>query len=266
MDPVLALLLGLVQGVTEWLPISSSGWTTVTANAIGVGAKDALAFAFFLHLGTLLAVVVRLRGDVRDVLVALPKWRSDPLVRYLLVTTLISLPLGLAVMLTLEDLFEQNELPGLAVTVLVGVLLVVTGVVLWAAKDRQGDRKVDATTMKDWVLLGLAQGITPLPGISRSGMTVSALLIRKVDAEESLRLSFLMAIPVTIAVVAYEVVAGNVAAFGWPAIVSGVVGSFALGYLTIEALMTASRTVRWDLFCIVFGVLAVVAGLVLLAF
>ncbi len=133
-------------------------------------------------------------------------------------------------------------------------------------KNRQGDRKVDATTMRDWVLLGLAQGITPLPGISRSGMTVSALLIRKVDAEEALRLSFLMAIPVTIAVVAYEVVSGNVAAFGWPAIVSGVAGSFALGYLTIEALMTTSRTVRWDLFCIVFGVLAVVAGFALLAF
>jgi undecaprenyl-diphosphatase len=265
MDPVMAFLLGLIQGVTEWLPISSSGWTTLAAGGMDISADDALALAFFLHFGTLLAVLVRLRVDVKDVLVALPRFRTDPLVRFLLVTTLISLPLGLVLVLALEDAFGANDLPGVTVTILVGALLVVTGMVLRAAKDRRGDREVDATTFTDWAILGLAQGLAALPGISRSGMTVSALLVRGMDARESLRLSFLMSIPVTIAVVAYEVVSGNISSLGMPVVGAGVVGSFVLGYLTIEGLMTMSHRVRWDLFCIALGGLAVVAGLALFA-
>jgi undecaprenyl-diphosphatase len=263
MDPVTAFLVGLVQGVTEWLPISSSGWTLVLAGNMDVTTSDALALAFFLHFGTLLAVLVRLRTDVRDVLVALPRWRDDALVRYLLVTTLVSLPLGLALVLTMENVFEDHDFTGATVTVLVGAMLIVTGIVLRAAKDRMGGRKVGETGFLDWAILGLAQGLAALPGISRSGMTVSALLIRKVDANESLRLSFLMSIPVTIAAVGYEVVVGDVVSLGMPVIVSGVLASFIMGYITIEGLMALSQRIRWDLFCILFGVLAVVAGIML---
>ena len=264
MDPVWAFLLGLLQGATEWLPISSSGWSLVFANGLGVHSVDALALAFFLHFGTLGAVLVRLRSDVRDVLAALPRFRTDPLVRYLLVTTAISLPVGLALVLTLEEAFTEHEVGGVAVTVLVGVLLLVTGLVLRAAKDRQGERRVDATDVRDWALLGLAQGLAALPGISRSGMTVSALLVRKVDAAEALRLSFLMSIPVTIAVVAYELVWGGVLDVGVAAVVAGVLGSFVLGYVTIDALLALSNRIRWDLFCFVFGAIAMLAGYVLL--
>lgn len=264
MDPVSAFLVGLVQGVTEWLPISSSGWTLVLARNLDVATDDALALAFFLHFGTLLAVLVRLRGDVRDVLLALPRWREDALVKYLLATTAISLPLGLALVLTLEEAFAEHDLTGVTVTMLVGGLLIVTGIVLRAVKDRLGDRRVDSTDTLDWTILGVAQGLAALPGISRSGMTVSALLMRRVDAEEALRLSFLMSIPVTIAVVAYEIVSGGVDAFDPPVVASGVLASFVLGYVTIDGLMALAQRVRWDLFCIAIGALALVAGALLL--
>jgi undecaprenyl-diphosphatase len=264
MDPVWAFLLGLLQGVTEWLPISSSGWSVVFANGLGVHSVDALALAFFLHFGTLAAVLARMRSEVRDILVALPRFRTDPLVRYLLVTTAISLPVGLALVLTLEDAFAEREGGGVAVTVMVGVLLLVTGLVLRAAKDRQGERRVDATNAGDWVLLGLAQGVAALPGISRSGMTVSALLVRRVDAAEALRLSFLMSIPVTIAVLAYELVRGNVLDIGIASVIAGILGSFVLGYVTIDALLALSQRTRWDLFCLLFGAIAILAGYVLL--
>jgi undecaprenyl-diphosphatase len=262
MDPVTAFLVGLLQGVTEWLPISSSGQVLVFIKGMGVDADTALALAFFLHFGTLFAVLVRLRKDVHGVLVAIPRWRTEPLVRYLLATTLVSLPLGLVLVLALEGIFEEHDLSGLGVTVLVGGLLIVTGLVLRAAKDRIGDRNVGDTDATDWTILGLAQGLAALPGISRSGMTVSALLMRKVDADEALRLSFLMSIPVTIAVVAYEVVRGDVVSLGAQVIIPGVVGSFIFGYLTIDGLMALSRRVRWDIFCIGFGAIAVAVGLV----
>lgn len=263
MEAWLAFLVGVLQGVTEWLPISSSGQTLILLEGMDVPTKDALALAFFLHFGTLFAVVARLRGDVRDVVLALPRWRTDPLVRFLLVSTLVSLALGLALVRGLESFFEDSA-GGMAVTAVVGVLLIVTGLVLRSAKGREGDRRVGDLGPTDSVILGIVQGLAALPGISRSGMTVSALLIQRVDADESLRLSFLMSVPVTIAVVLYEVVTWDLGTVGWTAVAAGVLGSFILGYATIEGLMRLSRRLRWDLFCMIFGAIAVVAGVTLI--
>ena len=263
MKNYLAFLVGVLQGLTEWLPISSSGQVIITLEGMDVPTKDALALAFFLHFGTLFAVAARLRGDVRDVVLALPRWRSDPLVRFLLVATVVSLALGLLLVRGLESFFEDNR-GGMAVTVLVGALLIATGLVLRSAKDRKGDRMVRDLGPADSVILGVVQGLAALPGISRSGMTVSALLIQRVDADESLRLSFLMSIPVTIAVVLYEIVTWDLGSVSLESVVAGVLGSFILGYATIDGLMRLSRRLRWDLFCIAFGAIAVVAGTVLI--
>ncbi|UCC93575.1 MAG: undecaprenyl-diphosphate phosphatase, partial [Thermoplasmata archaeon] len=205
MDPVLAFLAGLLQGVTEWLPISSSGQVVILLEGMGVDAEDTLALAFFLHFGTLFAVLARLRGDVREVLGNLGRWRTDAMVRFLLVATLVSLVVGFAMVQMLEEAVE-GTLGGVLLTVLVGVMLIITGFVLRAAKGRLGERKVEDLVDGDAVVMGLVQGLAALPGISRSGMTVSALLMDRVDADEALRLSFLMSIPVTIAVVLYEAV------------------------------------------------------------
>ncbi len=263
MDPVLAFLAGMLQGVTEWLPISSSGQVLVLLGNLGMDADDALALAFFLHLGTLLAVVVRLRGEVRDVLGALPKWRTDPMVRFLLYATLVSLVVGFALVQTLEEVVE-GSVGGVFLTVLVGTFLIVTGFVLRSAKGRLGERKVEDLTGGDAVVMGLVQGLAALPGISRSGMTVSALLMDRVDADEALRLSFLMSIPVTIAVVLYELVVWDLASIGAMPIVIGVGSSFAFGYLTIHGLMALSRRMDWSVFCVAFGGIAVIAGVVLM--
>ena len=263
MDPVLAFLAGMIQGVTEWLPVSSSGQVLVLLDNLGMDADDALALAFFLHFGTLLAVVVRLRGDVREVLGNLPGWRTDPMVRFLLFATLVSLVVGFALVLTLEEAVE-GSLGGVLLTVLVGAFLIVTGLVLRAAKGRMGERKVEDLTGGDAVVMGLVQGLAALPGISRSGMTVSALLMDRVDADEALRLSFLMSIPVTMAVVLYELVFWDLTSIGVTPIIIGVVAAFVLGYLTIEGLMALSRRIDWSVFCVAFGGIAVAAGVALM--
>ena len=263
MDPVLAFLAGMLQGVTEWLPISSSGQVLVLLGNLGMDADDALALAFFLHFGTLLAVVVRLRGDVIEVVGNLPKWRTDPMVRFLLVATLVSLPVGFVLVQTLEVVVE-GSVGGVFLTVLVGAMLIITGFVLRSAKGKLGERKVEDMAGGDAAVMGFVQGLAALPGISRSGMTVSALLIDKVDADEALRLSFIMSIPVTIAVVLYELVVWDLASIGARPIVIGVVSSFVFGYLTIDGLMALSRRMDWSVFCVAFGGIAVVAGVLLM--
>ena len=263
MDPVLAFLVGMVQGITEWLPISSSGHVLLLLEGMDLSSEDALAMAFFLHFGTLFAVILRLRSDVRDVIVALPDWRNDATVRFLLIATLVSLPVGFLLVQSLESLVTGYN-GGLAISMLVGIMLVITGFILRTAKDREGQRRVEETTGSDAVILGLVQGLAALPGISRSGMTVSALLIKKVDADESMRLSFLMSIPVTIAVVAYELVSWEITSLGWDVVLSGLLGSFIFGYLTIEGLMRMSRRMRWDLFCMIFGTIALTFSAILI--
>ncbi len=263
MDPVLTFLVGMLQGVTEWLPVSSSGQVLLVLGHLGVDPKDALALAFFLHFGTLFAVLVRLRGDVVEVVGNLPEWRTDPMVRFLLIATLVSLPVGFVLVQTLEEAVE-GSVGGVFLTVLVGAMLIITGLVLRSAKGKLGERKVEDLAGGDAAVMGLVQGLAALPGISRSGMTVSALLMDKVDADEALRLSFIMSIPVTIAVVLYEMVVWDIASIGAVPVVIGVVTSFVFGYLTIDGLVALSRRMDWSIFCIAFGVIAVIAGVVLM--
>lgn len=264
MDPVLGFLLGLVQGVAEWLPVSSEGMVGLAASWAGI--DDWLPLAFFLHLGTALAVVLRMRADVLHVVRTLPRWRDEPLTRFVLITTAVSLPVGLAVVLALDRLLGEapGERPGVVVTLLVGALLIVTGLVLRSAAGRMGGRKVADTSAAEGALLGLLQGLAALPGISRSGMTVSALLMRRVEGDEAVRLSFVMSVPVVVAAAAYEAVWGEVGGLGWEVLVAGVAASFVFGYLTLDALLRLSRSMRWDWFCVAFGLLAMAAGVVLL--
>lgn len=262
MDPVLAFLAGLLQGATEWLPVSSSGQVVLLLEGMGVDADDTLALAFFLHFGTLFAVLARLRGDVREVVGNLGEWRTDPMVRFLLVATIVSLVVGFALVQTLEEAVE-GSLGGVFLTLLVGAMLIVTGFVLRSAKGRLGERKVEELADGEAAVLGLVQGLAALPGISRSGMTVSALLMDRVDADEALRLSFLMSIPVTIAVVLYELVVWDIASIGVVPVTIGVLASFFFGYLTIDGLLALSRRIDWSVFCVAFGGIAVVLGVVL---
>lgn len=259
MDPVLAFLAGMLQGVTEWLPVSSTGQVVILLEGMDVESRDTLALAFFLHFGTLFAVTIRLRGEVRQLVGNLGLWRTDPTVRFLLVSTLVSLVLGFLLVQTLEEAVE-GSLGGVLLTVLVGALLVVTGLVLRAAKGKMGERRAEDLADGDAVVLGLVQGLAALPGISRSGMTVSALLMDRVDADEALRLSFLMSIPVTVAVVLYEAVTWDLASIGAVPIAVGVLASLVFGYLTIDGLMALSRRIDWSVFCIAFGGIAVAVG------
>ena len=262
MDPVLAFLAGMLQGVTEWLPVSSSGQVVILLEGVDVEAKDGLALAFFLHFGTLLAVTARLRGDVREVAGNLGRWRTDATVRFLLVATVVSLVLGFVMVQTLEEAVE-GSLGGVLLMVLVGAMLMVTGLVLRSARGRGGDRGAGDLSDGEAVVMGLVQGLAALPGISRSGMTVSALLMDRVDADEALRLSFLMSIPVTVAVVLYEAVTWDLGSVGAVPVAVGVLASFGFGYLTIDGLLALSRRVDWSVFCLAFGGIAVVLGAVL---
>ncbi len=256
MDAVTGLLVGVVQGVAEWLPVSSSGQSMlVFLNLLSISPAQAFTFALYLHFGTVLAVLVRFRNEYADIVSHLPRFREDETTRFLVYATIVSAGVGLPVYLLFKGWVDAWQ--GEFVTGLIGLMLVFTGMALSFSQTRMGIRDVGKLRFNDAAWAGLAQGVAILPGVSRSGMTVAVLLARRVDAEAAMKLSFLMSVPAITGAVAIEAVSEGFADLGASAILFGIAASFVAGYLMIDVLLTVARRIRFDLFCIGFGLLAV---------
>ncbi|WP_299265416.1 undecaprenyl-diphosphate phosphatase [Halorientalis sp.] len=266
-EQLLAVIVGVVQGLLEWLPVSSEGSVALVLSLLGNADPGAsVQFALFLHAGTALAATVYYRGEIGGVLRTVPDLSTDdPFgegtadVSFLLVATLSSMAVGLAAYTALEALV--SELAGGAFVALIGGLLVVTGVVQRVAESRGGlDRRTEPDLV-DALAVGVLQGLAILPGISRSGTTVSALLLRGHDGVESLRLSFLLAIPASLGA---GVLAFDGLAIAPTAAVTALAVSAVVGYLTVGALVALVRRVAFWGVCVGFGTLALVGGGLLL--
>ncbi|UCE38547.1 MAG: undecaprenyl-diphosphate phosphatase [Thermoplasmata archaeon] len=261
---ITAVILGIFQGFVEWLPISSSGQTILAmVDILKIDADTAFSLAFFLHFGTLLAVMLKLRGDVKYIVMRLPKYKEDKLVQFIVVSTIASTLVGLPVYIFLFNVFEGG-IEGDVVTALVGFFLLLTGIIIYISKRKTGTRGIADSNAKDSLLAGLCQGFTVLPGLSRSGVTVAALVSKNFKQEEALRLSFLMSIPAIAGIMILEGIRGKVASIGVVPIVAGIIASFIIGYLMIDVLMRFAKRVKFDSFCVVFGIIAIVVGILVL--
>lgn len=260
------IILGAVQGVAEWLPISSEGMIVlVKANFFGGGEIGALVReALWLHLGTFFAALVYFRRDVAALARAVFSYaqgstEEKKLLQFLLVSTGISGALGFLLLEGVAEAFGQAS--AAAVTGGIGVLLLVTGG-LQAKAERQKTalRGTADLRLSDSVLLGVVQALAVLPGLSRSGFTVSALLLRRIRDTEALRLSFLMSLPIVLAgnifLNAKELTSLNNASL------AGLFASFVFGLATIHALLAFARRVRFSIFVIAFGLLMILAAFV----
>lgn len=190
-----ALILGIVQGATEFLPISSSGHLVLVPWLLG-WEDPGLAFDAFLHLGTLVAVLAYFRHDLwRLALAWISSVRerslSDPQARLAWLIILGTLP-AVVMGFTLEGLFERL----FAAPLWVSIFLLVTGLLLFLGERvRKSESRMESLTWLDALLIGLAQGVALAPGVSRSGATISAGLWRGLGREEAARFSFLLATP-----------------------------------------------------------------------
>lgn len=256
---VVAVVLGVVQGVLEWLPVSSEGNVSLLLAALGSSPAAAVQYALFLHLGTAIAATTYYRGTIFELVRELPKWRTSPDRRdltFLVVATLVSGVVGVGSYVLLVDLV--SALAGGTFIALIGALLVLTGVVERVGVGVDSDANEDPDLL-DALLVGVGQGLAVLPGISRSGTTVSVLLLRGQDAEAAFRLSFLLSIPAAVGASVLVVAESGV---GFPAAaVVALSVSAVVGYFTLEVLMRVARRVAFWAVCVGLGSLAVVGGL-----
>jgi undecaprenyl-diphosphatase len=250
-DYVQAVIWGLVQGLTEFLPVSSSGHLVIVPEALGVAPPD-LAMSAVLHLGTLLAVIVHYRSDLRRLVTRL----GGPETRWLLWLLVIgTAPAGLA--LVFESQLEALQ----ASTTAVGIALVGTGVVLWlSALVQDGTARLEDATWPTAVVVGFAQLLAVIPGVSRSGMTMTAGMGRGLSRHEAARFSFLLGVP-TIAAAGFiegvEVVGEG--RLGGPELV-GIAVAAVSGYAAISILLRMLERTGlrpFSYYCLVVGALTI---------
>lgn len=263
MDATQSLLLGVLQGITEWLPISSQGQTVlVMLQLLRIAPSTALSLAIFLHIGTMLAVLIRFRADFVEMLAAVSRFRADrgpardpgtTLVLHILVATCATAVTALPLLYFIARLLETVEVA----TLLIGCLLILTGILLGLPRRaRAGYRTFADLRWPDMVLAGLVQGFSILPGISRSGTTLTVLLMRGIRQELALRLSFLMSVPAVLgALLLFEVWA--VPAVSLTAAAVMVLSSLVAGYLTMDLLLRFAARVNFAFFCIGLGALTI---------
>lgn len=200
MSHIQALVLGLVQGLTEFLPISSSGHLVLIPDLLGWD-QPSTSFDLILHAGTLVAVVTYFRKDLWAILMAFlrPGRGATALRRLALLIAIGSVPAVFAGAL-LENTFESffrspSEVAGFLL--ITGILLVVTGTMVEAAELAGRRRKgIDEFSVKDSLFVGILQAAAIAPGISRSGSTIAAGLFLGYDRETAARFSFLLSIPI----------------------------------------------------------------------
>lgn len=264
-DAVVAAVVGLAQGILEWLPVSSEGGVAILVTFL-TGSSPAVAtqLALFVHAGTAVSALGYYRAEVRTVLASLREWRPRTAftedtadLSFLALATLATGLTGIPALLALETLV--SELTGGAFVALIGGLLVLTGLLQrFAAWVSLGGR--DRPDWQDALLVGGLQGIAVLPGISRSGTTISALLLRGHDGSASLRLSFLLSIPAALGANAVVVLRDGIPVVSPTAAAIALAVSAVVGYLTVGALVALVERVPFWAVCVGFGGLAVVGG------
>lgn len=267
---LLGIVLGLIQGVSEWLPISSKTQVIISSTYLfGLGFNEAYALGLFLEAGTFIAATYYFRREVWRVLLSLVG-RGDEegrlLLKFLIVVTLFTALVGVALYATVQTLTG----PVLGVPmILLGCILIGDAVLITIAKGRFVPTKgLKDLSLKELVIVGVVQGISALPGVSRSGVTVSAMLLLGINPRDSFKLSFIALIPASVGAAAVSVlfsdvsITAAVSTITVPVILLAVFVSVVVGVVFIRVLLRAAGSRRIALLTFALGVLAIASGVI----
>lgn len=266
-DLLKACFLGVLQGLTEFLPISSSAHLRIFPELFGWGDPGA-AFTAVIQIGTELAVLIYFRRDIWRIasawLAALmrPERRSDPDARMGWFIIIGSLPIVVLGVL-LKDVIERD----FRNLWIIGSTLIVLGLVLgFADRTSADDRDLSRIGLRDAVLMGLAQALALIPGVSRSGATISMGRLLGYEREAATRYAFLLAIPAVVGAGLFELkeIPNGVNTYGWGPTITATVVSFVVGYAAIAWLLRYVSTRSYTPF-VIYRVALGAATLLLLA-
>ena len=236
------ILLGFLQGVFEWIPVSSEGVVALVSSFL-IKDFNSVDLALFLHIGTLLAVIVYFWKDWIDLI----SFKDKEFLRFFVIVTIISGGLGFFVYK-----FAENVTMGSGLLALMGLGLLLTS---WFQKN---NIKLKINKDLSSVIVGLLQAISAIPGVSRSGSTVFALSLTEDNPSEILRKSYLISVPVVLGSSLYLYLKNPaMAVISWPALIA----SFVFGFLSLKLLLDFSKKINFSKFTLIFGILCLIGAL-----
>ena len=276
MDWYEAIILGIVQGLTEWLPISSSGHLAIAEKALNLDYP--VVYDVALHFGTLLVLLYYFKEDVKKIGMKIPsliskigkkdaKLEEERMIMMIIISGVMTSLIF--VMASAFKIGQYKEKYGITDTEIVGVALIFNALILLASKEVERSWKIkegmDFTNvpLKAGIFIGIAQGIAVLPGISRSGFTITAGMATGLKPREAARFSFILFIPTVMgaALVKMREIPEAVDTVGIPNLILGTLAAMITGYFCLDLLMkiVEKRTLHWFApYCLIRGILTLI--------
>jgi len=259
-----AIVLGIVQGLTEFLPVSSSGHIEIVNFLFGNDAtgEENLTMTIILHAATAISTLLVFRKDILNILkgVFSSTWNDDKKFAVAIIISMIPAAIvGLFFADIVEQFFTQNLL-------LVGIMLLITAALLYLA-----DRAKDTTKsvgFKHAVIIGIAQAVATLPGLSRSGSTIATSVLLGVDRSKAARFSFLMVVPLILGKMAKDAIDGDFSSQKLNALplIVGFVAALMTGYVACTwmiNLVKKSQLTYFSVYCVIVGLIAIFSTLIM---
>ncbi|MUU78558.1 undecaprenyl-diphosphate phosphatase [Winogradskyella endarachnes] len=262
MEIIDAIILGIIQGLTEFLPVSSSGHLELGKAILGDNSvpKESLLFTVVLHFATALSTIVIFRKDILLIIKGVLKfeWNEDlQFVSKIALSMIPAVIVGVFFEEQLEQLFNGNIL-------LVGCMLIITAVLLYLAdKAKDTQKKV---SFSNAFVIGISQAVAMLPGISRSGATISTSVILGNDKTKAARFSFLMVVPLIFGKIAKDLLGGELTydSSNFTALSVGFIAAFVAGLFACTwmiALVKKSKLSYFAIYCLIVGIVAIIWSL-----
>jgi undecaprenyl-diphosphatase len=262
MDIIEAIILGIIQGLTEFLPVSSSGHLELVKAILGDTSvpEESMTLTVVLHFATALSTVVIFRQEVGEILKGLFQFKWNEQTKFSAKIVLSMIPaviIGLLFEDQLKSLFDGNVL-------FVGLMLLITAILLLLADKAKNTNK--DVSFANSVIIGISQAIAMLPGISRSGATISTSVLLGIDRTKAAKFSFLMVVPLIFGKIAKDILGGDIN-FQSSEIIpmsAGFVAAFVAGLLACQwmiALVKRSKLSYFSIYCAIVGVIAIVYSL-----
>lgn len=261
MNYIDALILGAVQGLTEFLPVSSSGHLEIGKVLVGDQSmpQESLLFTVVVHFATALSTIVVFRKDIVEIIQGLFQWKWNEEFKFSLKILLSMVPaviIGLAFSDQLESFFNGDIL-------FVGFMLIITALLLWLAdRAKKSTKKV---SFKSAFVIGVAQAIAILPGISRSGATIATSVLLGIDRARAARFSFLMVVPLILGKIAKDILSGDISTetshIG--ILTAGFLAAFVFGIIACTwmiSIVKKSKLSYFAIYCFVVGVISIIFG------
>lgn len=246
-----SIILAIIQGITEFLPVSSSGHLILFQKLFGITTPPVL-FDVLLHLGTLGAILVFFR---KEIIILIKEWRKNIKVWILLViATIPAVIIGLCINNMIEEIFNSIRLVG-GMWLIMGIMLLLTK----KMKNNETKIKLEEIKNKDALIIGLFQAFALFPGISRSGSTIFGGLLRKLNPETAFTFSFLLAIPAILGATILQVISNKPSGMDLvsgilPMLLSGLVGFITLKFL--QKTLISNKFYLFGIYCLIIGLLS----------